>query len=68
MNIILLNSPYYKKNYLEDSRVVIILGEVNIPDIPVYLQLDNTPAKLVVIPTAELKVLDLYIISVATYI
>ena len=33
----LLNNPYYKKNYLEDGRVIIISEEVNIPNTPVYL-------------------------------
>ena len=37
-NIVLLNSPYYKKNYLESGRTAIIPGIVNIPDIPAYLQ------------------------------
>ena len=63
----LLNNPYYKKNYLENGRVTIILGEVNIPNIPIYLQLKDAPIKLAVIPIADLKVLDLYIISAATY-
>ena len=35
--MVLLNNLYYKKNYLEDSRVIIILGEVNIPNTPIYL-------------------------------
>ena len=63
----LLNNPYYKKNYLEDSRVAIILGKVNIPDIPIHLQLNNAPAKPAVISTAEPKALDLYIINIAIY-
>ena len=63
----LLNSLYYKKNYLEDSRVAIILKEVNIHNIPIYLELNNAPAKLVIIPIAELKALDLYIINIAIY-
>ena len=33
----LLNSLYYKKNYLEDSHIAIIPGEVNIPDTLIYL-------------------------------
>ena len=33
----LLNSLYYKKNYLENSYVAIILEEVNILDTPIYL-------------------------------
>ena len=65
--MVLLNSLYYKKNYLEDGHIVIIPGEVNIPDTPVHLQLNNTPPKPAIIPTAEPKALDLYIIGVATY-
>ena len=63
----LLNSLYYKKNYLEDGHVVIILGEVNISNTPVYLQLNDAPPKPAIVSTAELKALDLCIIGVAIY-
>ena len=63
----LLNSLYYKKNYLEDGCVIIILEEVNILDTPIYLKLNNVSIKPAIIFIAELKALDLYIISVAIY-
>ena len=63
----LLNSPYYKKNYLKDSRIIIILEEVNILNIPIYLQLNNMPIKLIIILIAKLKALNLYIMNIATY-
>ena len=41
-NIVLINSPYYKKNYLESERTAIVPGIVEVPNIPKYLQtVDN---------------------------
>ena len=35
--MVLLNSLYCKKNYLENGHIIIILKEVNMPDTPAYL-------------------------------
>ena len=35
--MVLLNSPYYKENYLKSSYTAIIPGIINMPNIPMYL-------------------------------
>ena len=42
-NIVLLNSPYCKKNYLKSRHTAIVPGIVNMPDTPAYLQQGNPP-------------------------
>ena len=54
-NIILLNSPYYKENYLKSGRTIIILGIVNMLNTSTYLQQSEIPLKINLIITAKKK-------------
>ena len=46
VNIVLLNSLYYKENYLKSGRTVIILGIVNVSNTPTYLQQSEPPLEI----------------------
>ena len=45
-NMVLLNSPYCKKNYLESGRTAIVPGIINISNTPAYLQPKEPPLKV----------------------
>ena len=54
-NIVLLNSPYCKENYLKSRRTAIILGIVNMPNTPTYFQQSEPPLEINLMITAKKK-------------